>query len=233
MRNSRRYLLYTERERGVGEQYAGLRTSDFVSRNGWRRYFPERRSARSERCYVYVTVYTHIRRPEMLPRRGGREGAREEAYHVQSATRETCRSEKASEACTGGAGILGKVRRGIWGKRGFRGEGKGRTEDSEAGSRSMEVTWPAKPSGLSNFRLDTSRGLAATSLPRVARTPLSCVRSSTFLRLSPRPSPPASAFFFLLRIRLIRRHCNSQPARERCRISPLPIPFAADVNTAG
>lgn len=153
------------------------------------------------------------------------------------------RSEGASEACTGGAGILGKVRRGIWGKRGFRGEGKGRTEDSEAGSRSMEVTWPAKPSGLSNFRLDTSRGLAATSLPpRCTHPPplppflsLSCVRSSTFLRLSPRASPPASAFFFflLLRIRLIRRHCNSQPARERCRISPLPIPFAADVNTAG
>lgn len=40
------------------------------------------------------------------------------------------------------------------------------TKGSEAGSRTMEVTWPAKPSGLSNFRLDTSSSSHFAYQPR-------------------------------------------------------------------
>lgn len=126
-------------------------------------------------------VYTHPETGDAAKKK--REGKRER----RSISRTECNERDVSER-EGKRGILGKVRRGIWGKRGFRGERKGRTEDSEAGSRSMEVTWPAKPSGLSNFRLDTSRGLAATSLARVARTPLVCpiLYLSETLPLSPR-----------------------------------------------
>lgn len=45
---------------------------------------------------------------------------------------------------------------GVFGRSAVFGMAGEETKGSEAGSRTVEVTWPAKPSGLSNFRLDTS-----------------------------------------------------------------------------
>lgn len=151
-----------------------------------------------EMPHIRNGVYTHPDRRCCQEGKGRKTREKKHiTYRVQrERERERKRNVSERESKWGSVGIE-KVRRGIWGKRGFRGEEReGRAEDSEAGSRSMEVTWPAKPSGLSNFRLDTSKALA-TSLPRVARVTLCVCPIPLAFWDFPSLFFPVSAFFFL------------------------------------
>lgn len=61
---------------------------------------------------------------------------------------------------------------GVFGRNAVFGVAGEETKGSEAGSRTVEVTWPAKPSGLSNFRLDTSSSSHFAYQPHVTFVPL-------------------------------------------------------------
>lgn len=95
-----------------------------------------------------------------------------------------------------GVRILEEVRRGgrgggVFGGNAVFGEAGEGTKGSEAGSRTVEVTWPAKPSGLSNFRLDTSSSSHFAYQPRVTFVPLCSI-----LHLSPSLSFTSHPLFF-------------------------------------
>lgn len=169
--------------------------------NVWFR-IPERMAmifSRATKCqerempHIRNDVYTHPDRRCCQKERKGKRGRR-------SVSRTECNERDVSER-ESKRGVYGRARafsrkcKGGFGENAvFETRARERAEDSEAGSRSMEVTWPAKPSGLSNFRLDTSRALA-TSLPRVARTPVRVSDPSPF-RDFPSPFSRRFRFFF-------------------------------------
>lgn len=137
------HIFYKQKEEERGrekekELYTSLRTSDFASWNRWRQYFPERRSARSERGAAYIRngVCIHIRARDAAKQgRESREGRttysecqmrereRERDAHRNEREREQ-RAHQGREDSRGGA-------KGDWGKTRFSGGAEAPSEGSE------------------------------------------------------------------------------------------------------